>query len=235
MAERVKMTEGEYKHCLDPSRLLQFLRSRYAYPAEKASNRKLRLFACACCRRIWHLLTDDRSRRAVELSEMYADGFVTQEEVEAAGKAVVGAYSIYTNSCIGYAVAGAAFGSFNSREAIGILERSAQADEGVVHSSLLRDIYGNPFHPATVAESWLIWSDCTVVKLAQGIYEDRAFDRLPVLADALEEAGCTDQTILEHCRIPGLHVRGCWAVDLLLGNTPKAGSWIHRLRDSTSG
>jgi hypothetical protein len=56
-----------------------------------------------------------------------------------------------------------------------------------------------------------------VVRLAQGIYEDRAFDRLPVLADALEEAGCDNAEILSHCRGPGPHVRGCWAVDLSLG------------------
>ena len=59
----------------------------------------------------------------------------------------------------------------------------------------------------------------TVVQLAQSIYDDRAFDRLPILADALEEAGCTDAAILDHCRGPGPHVRGCWAVDLLLGKT----------------
>jgi hypothetical protein len=68
-----------------------------------------------------------------------------------------------------------------------------------------------------VGPSWLAWNDGTVVKLAQGIYDDRAFDRLPVLADALEEAGCDDADILDHCRRPGEHVRGCWVVDLLLG------------------
>jgi hypothetical protein len=229
MARRIKMTEDEYKDCRDPSRLLHFLRSRYAYPADKASNRKLRLFACACCRRIWHLLTDDLSRRAVELSEMFADGFVTHEEVDAAGRAVVRACSSYQSMSIGYAVAGAAFGSFNSYEAIGSLEPSAQESEGIAHCSLLREIYGNPFHPVTLNESWLTWSDCTVAKLAQSIYDDRAFDRLPVLADALEEAGCTDEKMLDHCRISGFHVRGCWFLDLLLGNTAKAGSWIHRL------
>jgi len=56
----------------------------------------------------------------------------------------------------------------------------------------------------------------TVIKLAQAIYDDRAFDRLPILADALEEAGCTNIDILEHCRVPGPHVCGCWVVDLLL-------------------
>jgi hypothetical protein len=73
-----------------------------------------------------------------------------------------------------------------------------------------------PFKLFAVDTSWLTWSDAIVVKLARGIYDDRAFDRLPILADALEEAGCTDQAILDHLRGPGPHTRGCWAVDLLL-------------------
>jgi hypothetical protein len=53
--------------------------------------------------------------------------------------------------------------------------------------------------------------------LAQAIDDERAFDRLPILADALEDAGCTDADLLNHCRGPGLHVMGCWVVDMLLG------------------
>jgi hypothetical protein len=68
----------------------------------------------------------------------------------------------------------------------------------------------------TITPAWVAWNEGTVVKLTQGIYDDRAFDRLPVLADALEEAGCTNAEILAHCREPGPHVRGCWALDLLL-------------------
>jgi predicted component of type VI protein secretion system len=66
-------------------------------------------------------------------------------------------------------------------------------------------------------KDWLDWNDKTVRKIAQAINNDQAFDRLPILADALEEAGCTDPAILDHCRGPGPHVRGCWVVDLLLG------------------
>jgi hypothetical protein len=66
---------------------------------------------------------------------------------------------------------------------------------------------------------WLSWNDGIVPKLAQAIYDDRVFDRLPILADALEEAGCTNADILNHCRQPGEHVRGCWVVDLLLGKS----------------
>ena len=66
---------------------------------------------------------------------------------------------------------------------------------------------------------WLAWNGGTIHHLAQAIYDERAFDRLPILADALEDAGCTDAAILDHCRQPGEHVRGCWVVDLLLGKT----------------
>jgi hypothetical protein len=80
--------------------------------------------------------------------------------------------------------------------------------------SLLRCIFGNPFRPVAVDPSWLT-SD--VVALAEGIYQDRAFDRMPILADALQDAGCEHEDVLNHCRQPGEHVRGCWVVDLLLG------------------
>jgi hypothetical protein len=79
---------------------------------------------------------------------------------------------------------------------------------------LIREIFGNPFRPITVNPSWLT-SD--VVVLATGIYQDLAFDRMPILADALQDAGCDNGDILNHCRQPGEHVRGCWVVDLLTG------------------
>ena len=81
-------------------------------------------------------------------------------------------------------------------------------------AALAREVFGNPFHPVTVDPAWL---SPTVVSLATAIYEERAFDRLPVLADALEDAGCTNSDLLNHCRQPAEHARGCWAVDLLLG------------------
>jgi hypothetical protein len=108
---------------------------------------------------------------------------------------------------------GAAYAARGATDA----ERSAQAP-------LLREVFGNPFLPASVEPGWLSWRGGTVVKLAEGAYEERKLPlgalsnaRLEVLADALEEAGCTDPTILAHCRGPGPHVRGCWVVDLLLG------------------
>jgi hypothetical protein len=78
----------------------------------------------------------------------------------------------------------------------------------------LRDIFGNPFRPVNADPVWLT---STVVSLAEGMYAERAFDRLPILADALQDAGCDHPDILSHCRSDSTHVRGCWVVDLILG------------------
>jgi|SRR5579872_1640175 len=83
--------------------------------------------------------------------------------------------------------------------------------------ALLHDLFGNPFRPVAVHPIWLTWNDGTVQRIAQAIYDERAFDRMPILADALEDAGCLDPDILNHCRQPGVHVRGCWVIDALLG------------------
>src|SRR5262249_18032232 len=85
--------------------------------------------------------------------------------------------------------------------------------EYACQAGLLRDISGNPFRPVTINPAW---RTSNVTALAQAIYTDRAFDRMPILADALEDAGCDNASILNHCRQPGEHVRGCWVVDLVL-------------------
>jgi hypothetical protein len=89
--------------------------------------------------------------------------------------------------------------------------------ESAAQTALVRDLFGNPFRHVPLDPAWLAWQDRTILKLAQAVYEERAFDRLPVLADALEEAGCTNADILNHLRGPGHHVSGCWVLDLLLG------------------
>jgi hypothetical protein len=91
----------------------------------------------------------------------------------------------------------------------------AADDEMPPQCCLLRDIFGNPFRRIALDPAWLIWQGGTIPILAKAIYDERNFDHLPILADALEEAGCHDTDILGHCRHPGPHVRGCWVVDLL--------------------
>lgn len=113
-----------------------------------------------------------------------------------------------------------------SRLAVRIAANAERAKESALkvwrtelakYAALVREVFFFPFRTPTIHPSWLAWNNGTVVKLAQVIYDDQAFDRLPILADALEEAGCTDADILAHCRQRGTHVRGCWAVDFILG------------------
>ena len=87
--------------------------------------------------------------------------------------------------------------------------------EEAMQCQMLRCIIGNPFHVSPAIKPALLTPE--PVALAQSIYDSRAFDRMPELADALEEAGCENREILDHCRSTGEHVRGCWVVDLILG------------------
>jgi hypothetical protein len=91
---------------------------------------------------------------------------------------------------------------------------AARHVEWQAQTDLARDIFGNPFRPATVDPAW---RTSTVVALARGMYESRDFGAMPILADALQDAGCDNEDILNHCRGPGPHIRGCWVVDLVLG------------------
>jgi hypothetical protein len=94
---------------------------------------------------------------------------------------------------------------------------SAGPSEASAQSDLVREVFGSPFRPVRIDRSWLTWNGGMVGKLAVQIYDEAAFDELPILADALEESGCTNQDILQHCRHPDGHDRGCWPLDLILG------------------
>jgi hypothetical protein len=95
--------------------------------------------------------------------------------------------------------------------------QAAMRAEEQAQAGLFREIFGNPFRPLTIDPAWLDWNGGTIPRLAEAIYRERAFDRLPILADALEEAGCADADLPAHCRREAGHVRGCWALDALLG------------------
>jgi len=97
---------------------------------------------------------------------------------------------------------------------ISICQVGAEQSSPALFAAYIREIFGNPFRPVAIDPRWRT-SD--VVGLAGAIYEDRAFDRMPVLADALMDAGCADEQVIGHCRGQGPHVRGCWVVDLVLG------------------
>jgi hypothetical protein len=212
------MTEAEWLTATDPRQMLEFLKG-------KTSDRKMRLLAVACCRQVWHLLTDERNRTAVEMAEVYAEGGMTDEkllkyhdeaywlyeslqgnEQSAALAACDSAWCFLEKSL----APGSAFFATNNC----LLHLAEISGLSPVCLNLLQDVFGNSFRPVAVDPSWLT-SD--VRTLAEGIYQDRAFDRMPILADALQDAGCDNDDVLNHCRQPGEHVRGCWVVDLLTG------------------
>jgi hypothetical protein len=216
------MKQAEWLACTDPRAMIQSL-------GNKTSGRKLRLFACACVRRVWHLLGDERSRIAVEVGEQYADRLVSWEEVikveGAADEVVRQNWDQSVESAAAHAAALTAvlwapvtWVATETASWVARYGESVQSEEQRSQATILRDLFGpHPFRHQQLDSSVLAWRDGTVTKLAQAIYEERAFDRLPILADALEDAGCTNADILTHCRQPGEHVRGCWVVDLLLG------------------
>lgn len=202
-----------------PRHMLGLLRE-----AGRPSDRVLQLFACACVRQVWDHLTDERGRRAIEAAEHYAD--VPEEDRvlsllevmriwDAAG-AEWGVIHDPMRWATEYSDWAAAFAS----------EPGRQEERRRSQAALLRDLFGDPFRqPPAVDPAWLTWNDGTLRKLAAAAYEHRFLPsghldpaRLALFADALEDAGCrTDAEILTHLRGEGPHVRGCWAVDLLLG------------------
>jgi hypothetical protein len=226
------MTEAEWAACPDVPRMLAFLGASGG--RWKCGARKWRLFGCACCRRLWPLL-DETNRRAVDVAERFADKRATLAELKAARQPAEGAsldpdYKPVVQLLSVNAPHAASWAAHDARALVGLYtehrtargkyDRSAEDAEGQAQRDLLQDLIGAlPFRPAATDPAWLHWNAGGIPKLAQAVYEERAFDRLPVLADALEEAGCTEPDLLGHLRGPGPHVRGCFALDLLLQKT----------------
>jgi hypothetical protein len=221
------VTEADWDSCTDPKALLTFLPI-----SSKLANRKARLLAVACCRRVWPLLTDDRSRRAVEVAERYADGLVTEEEREQAQRAAAGVghmSGIVARWAAAYAPTGVgtvikATGQMAARLPGRYDHRARRQAESAQQCKLLRDIFGIPFRPLPcLALAVLQWHGGLIRRLAEQAYQQRQLpsghldpERLAVLADALEEAEA-DADLVAHLRQPGPHVRGCHVVDLLTG------------------
>lgn len=246
------MKESNWLNSTDPAAMLPILFGR-------TTDRKRRLFLCACCRRAWHLLSR-RGRRAVEVGERFADGLVKMDAMYAAShpayKAAVAEDFGFGRQRAAYEAVQTSYHPLRMPQVLASSQSLARAiaewpanDEGgwramiracrqlppgryeqvraeeaayrvqelAAQAQLVRCTFGNPFRRARVDKAWLAWNAGAVPMLAQASYEERDFDRLPILGDALEEAGCTDVAILDHCRRGGEHARGCWLVDLLLG------------------
>jgi hypothetical protein len=256
------MDEKEWLACMRPKPMLRFLigtdRPRVidveAFPHCKGSDRKLRLFACACYRRIHHLLPNPRARAAVEVAERFADGRAASAELQQAWsglqavlEALEGtwraadgtertellpdheALALAFQVCRDEAPKAAWYATYNASWTAAAIAhpraalsdpafRATESAEEQVQANLLRCIFGLlPFRPFPLDPLWPAWNEGMAVKLAEGIYQDRDFssERMGVLADALEDAGCADEQILTHLREPGLHAQGCWVIDSL--------------------
>ena len=213
------MTEAEWLACTDPQKMLAFL---LAHPG--CSERKVRLFAVACYWQVEEFHWDEPLFDAeVEAVERYADGRIGRDGLLAASLAHLRQlFPGEEESALQFVSLEADYAAWMAEWAA---QRSRYAGDGAWpagaaeagQAGLLRDLFGYPFRRVAIDPSWLEWNNGTVVKMAQAVYEERAFDRLPVLADALEEVGCADADLLGHLRGPGPQVRGCWAIDLLLG------------------
>jgi hypothetical protein len=212
---------------------------------EQGPDRKKWLLVAHLVRQVADQMTDPRFVDVIEVGERYADGLASQQERsdahrraydlwdtvgqphEAAGDAAnVARRFLYSPDETAEMMVGAA-GSRAARLAGGsgkqaeTARHEAQRAMRSLIRRLINEVHGNPFRPVTLDPAW---RTPAVVALAQAVYEERLMpageldpSRLRILGDAVEEAGCADSEILGHLRSPGLHIRGCWPVDLLLG------------------
>jgi len=229
MEGAVAVTEEVWMKATDPNPMLNFLR-------DKASERKFRLFAIACCRRVLEHWTDPRSKAVIEVTEEFVEGKVGERDLAQARSqaelvyvhenigvirdAAMAAYTLSLNDFVSpdgtaYDKGGlpVAYGSSDLAAKAGSRSKNYHAERNV-QSDHVRDIFGNPFRPLTIDPDW---QTTTVTDLAWTMYDNRAFDQMPILADALEDSGCDNHEILQHCRGDVPHVKGCWVVDLILG------------------
>jgi hypothetical protein len=191
--------------------MLDYLEVYHRIARNRNGRRKLRLFASACCRRLW--ANSEVGIQLVELAERYADGLAEWQQLRAAAERNVVGWDLWQ--------AAERLASYRPQDATDNyalhLYQARHGEDSPIGCLLVREVFGNPFRPSVLPPAVLRWNSGTVRRIAEGIYEERAFDRLPILHDALLDAGCDDEASLSHCREPGPHVRGCWVIDLLLG------------------
>src|SRR5262245_44865822 len=227
----MKLNEKEWIASTNPCHMLEAR-------GKRIPERKLRLFTVGCCRRVWKKLTIQEHRTVVELAERYADGLVKKREWQRA-RAEIDSTPLSKPSgdlpsliirwlvnkdpilaaryCCEFAAYLNVWESINPDYLDSLESADLDAARGELqqHALLLRCIAGTRYRLPRIKPAWLT-SD--VLALARGIYDDRAFDRMPILADALQDARCDNEDILSHCRdADQVHVRGCWVVDMVLG------------------
>ncbi|WP_246523564.1 hypothetical protein [Gemmata palustris] len=217
------MTEEEWLSAKNPLDLLMYAKRTTPTLRGQAGRRKFRLFAVGCIRRVWPALRQVAQRSAVEVAEQFADGDGTPTDLWNAwtkagqsfpgteNKPLMNALFCVCNNETWEAVK---VWRLTSGAEFNAVRQNSPAEEKQQLADLTRDIFGNPFRTVAFDPAWRT-SD--VVALAEGIYADHAFDRMPILADALQDAGCDNANVLMHCREGSVHARGCWVVDLILG------------------
>ncbi len=219
------MTEAEWLASDEPDLMLEFV-------CGEGYDRKRRLFAVACCDRIAHLVATEPSRHSVEVARRMADGLNLPGERRAAViAAMADEDTTPAAACVCAVSAHEAAVRTSAHAAIAVVREhfpelyesgeripewhAITGRESLAQSFILRDIFGNPFRPVSFSPSW---RTDTALALARTMYEAREFSAMPILADALQDAGCDNTDVLDHCRDTSLtHVRGCWVVDLVLG------------------
>jgi hypothetical protein len=232
------MKEQDWLTGSNPDVMLAFL-------VDRASARQWRLFAAACLREVGHLLLDQRARQAFLVLQDHADGRKSNDELAAAhGAATASHRYLYSASfprgnydrhvlprvaAAHQALVRATMPHLEPRSGAvvvsGILRFADYHDAGwrqrisKTQCDLLRDLFGNPFRPVRMPQSWLRTTGRQAVEVARTIYEDRSFDELGILADALVDADCPCDDLVRHCRDSAPHGRGCWVVDRLIGRS----------------
>jgi hypothetical protein len=246
------MNETEWLSAIDPAPMVAFLQNR--------SSRKRRLLMGACCRRVERHLPAQNTRAFIEVSDQFADGLVTIDQLRTAywnssnpenplspeypyrdrwrqvSAAEGSVRGLSHNLDLGHLVEAQNVTAAEAGVETDLVtdlhtpdaerERltaefharynAAVAPERLAQVDLIRDIFGNPFRPVALSPEW---RTSTAIALAQTMYDSRDFSAMPILADALQDANCTDDAILTHCRGPGPHVRGCWVVDACLSKS----------------
>jgi hypothetical protein len=225
------MTETEWLECGD-LRLLDWALER------GCSTRKWSLFFLACLDPLASYLTAE-SKEVVAALSRAAEGHGSRAELDRTGEQVRARWGRPMSTAVEWprvwieesADAAARYAASYDRDhsaAMAVMSctetlcRAADRESRIAvsrqatrrHLCLIRDVFGNPFRPATFFPEW---QTDTALSLARQMYESCDFSAMPILADALQDAGCDSAEILDHCRGPGPHVRGCWVVDLVLG------------------
>ncbi|MCA9045813.1 MAG: hypothetical protein KDA69_15910 [Planctomycetaceae bacterium] len=211
--------------CIKPDQMLQFLRAFRRVDKTKLGRRKLRLFACACCRRFWSSLSEE-SREALDIAERYADGEASKKDLGYAWRISVRQYGRGPRNADAIAGHVAEASAMTAAALVPMVCYSVFANtprqfhelwgEQFQQAIIVNDLFGNPFRtvPAKLASQFSKVD--SVRRLAEEIYRRNTFDDLSDLLTELQSAGCDAPELLEHCRQPQ-HFRGCWLVDHLRG------------------